>query len=244
MNKIFLIFVLTIIICATAQAQVNEYYVVASPTLTMRSGDSKDDTPVQTLSKNDAVLVLETNPDGLWIVDYNGIKGFVVSKFLKKRSNEGWIAKKYATGDVPDCEISKPQFDKNLENHLKITLNSSSDVLLKLIQIQEKGDVCIRTAYIQSGDILFLKNIPEGKYYLKLAYGKDWRQKKVGTKCTGRFIENAKYEIGNERLNFKLVQLSDRLDIPSYSLTLGSKANETVDKNFNTNHISETEFNN
>jgi hypothetical protein len=115
--------------------------------------------------------------------------------------------------------------------------------MLKLMKKQSDGDVCIRTVFIESGDYTLIKNIPEGKYYLKIAYGKDWREKHIDGKCTGRFIENAQYEIGKERLNYKIVQLSNRVDVPSYSLSLGNRAKEGVDASFNTETISEEEFN-
>ena len=111
------------------------------------------------------------------------------------------------------------------------------------MQIDKSGDKCIRTVFIESGDFTIIKNIPEGKYYLKLAYGTDWREKKVGRKCVGRFIENAQYEIGKERLNYKVISINNRVDTPSYSLSLGVKANKDIDATFNTNSISEAEFN-
>lgn len=242
MNKTFLAFLLSFAIFNSVFAQVSEQYVVASPTLTMRSGDSKEHSTIKTLSKNDAVVVLDTNANGWWNVEYNGTQGFVVSQFLKKRSNDGWLPATYQTGDDLNCDSAKPLIDKNLDNHLKISVNSNSDVVVKLMQINKTADISVRTAFIESGDVLVMKNIPEGKYYLKIAYGNDWREKKVGKKCTGRFIENAVYEIGKERLSFKLVQLSSRLDIPSYSLSLGGKAKQ-ADATFTTTHITEAEFN-
>jgi hypothetical protein len=38
--------------------------------------------------------------------------------------------------------------------------------------------------------------------------------------------------------------MCNRIDIPSYSLLLGMKAKEGVDATFNTNQLSEAEFNN
>jgi hypothetical protein len=244
MAKLFSIVLFFISIINTVSAQISEQYIVAAPTATMRSGEGKQYASVATLSKNDVVQVLKTNTNGWWYVDFNGTEGFVISQFLKKRSNDGWITKKYETGDTPDCDNVKAEYDLNLDNHLKVTVNSNSDVVVKLMKKQTTGDICIRTVYIESSDFTLIKNIPEGKYYLKIAYGLDWRQKKIGGKCIGRFVENAQYEIGQERLNYKIIQMSNRVDIPSYSLTLGNKAKEGVDATFNTNQISEAEFNN
>lgn len=243
MKKLLLIFLLFSSAFCVIIAQNSEQYVVASTTLTMRSGDSKEKSVVATLSKNDAVQILKTDTNGWSHVDFNGTQGYVISQFLKKRSNEGWISRQYQTGDTPQCDTNSATYDTNLDNHLKVTVNSYSDVVLKVMKISKEGDVCIRTVYIESGDFLLIKNIPEGKYYLKIAYGTDWREKKVGGDCVGRFVENAQYELGKERLNYKVIQLGDRLDVPSYSLSLGMKSKPGVDATFNTNQISESEFN-
>lgn len=65
----------------------------------------------------------------------------------------------------------------------------------------------------------------------------------MGGTCVGRFVEDAQYELGKERLNYKVIQLKDRLDIPSYGLSLGMKSKPGVEATFNTNEISEAEFN-
>ncbi|WP_051224412.1 SH3 domain-containing protein [Flavobacterium tegetincola] len=243
MKKYFTLLLFLLSIFLTASAQPAEQYTVASTTATLRSGQGKEFDIVATLSKNEIVRVLKVNDNGWWHVDYNGKDGFIVSQFLKKRSNEGWIPTQYESGDTPQCDNVKPEYDLKLDNHLKVTVNSKTDVVLKLMRSEKAGDVCIRTVYIESNDFLLIKNIPEGKYYLKLAYGTDWRQKNINGKCQGRFTENARYEIGEERLNYKIVQFSTKVDIPSYSLSLGMKAREGIEATFNSNQISEVEFN-
>jgi hypothetical protein len=243
MIKSILTFLFLALVFGSANAQIGEQYIVASPTVSLRSGEGKSFALVATLSKNDVVQVVNTNKNGWWYVDFKGKKGYLIVQFIKKRSNDGWLPKQYETGDTPTCDQVKAEYDTNLDNHLKVTVNSSTDVMLKLMKKQSDGDVCIRTVFIESGDFTLIKNIPEGKYYLKIAYGNDWREKHIDGKCTGRFIENAQYEIGKERLNYKIVQLSNRVDVPSYSLSLGNRAKEGVDASFNTETISEEEFN-
>lgn len=244
MTRLKLILLFSVVSVSVLTAQENEQYTVAAPTASLRSGDGKQEPVLATLSKNEVVQVLKTNTNGWWYVEHNGTRGFVIAQFLKKRSNEGWISRKYESGDTPDCENITAEYDKNLDNHLKVTVNSNSDVVVKLMKKQAEGDLCIRTTYIESNDFAVIRNIPEGKYYLKIAYGNDWRQRKTGGKCTGRFAENARYEIGKQQLNYKIVQLSNRMDIPSYSLTLGNKVQEGVDATFTSENISEAEFNN
>ncbi len=244
MTKLFSLLLFYLILINTSAAQISEQYVVTAPTASLRSGEGKKEPVLATLAKNDVVQVIKTNTNGWWYVDYNGTQGFIIAQFLKKRSDEGWISRKYETGDTPACDNAIAEYDKNLDNHLKVTVNSNSDVVLKLMKKQAAGDLCIRTLFIENNDFTVMKNIPEGKYYLKIAYGTDWRQKKIGGKCIGRFAENAQYEIGKQVLNFKIIQLSNRVDIPSYSLTLGTKATEGISPTFTTDNISETEFNN
>lgn len=244
MTKLFSLLLLYLTLISSTSAQINEQYVVAAPTASLRSGDSKKEPIIATLTKNEVVQVLKINTNGWWYVDYNGQQGFIIAQFLKKRSDEGWISRKYETGDAPACDDAIAEYDKNLDNHLKITVNSNSDVVIKLMKKQAVGDLCIRTLFIENNDFTVINNIPEGKYYLKIAYGTDWRQKKIGGKCTGRFAENAHYEIGKQILNFKIIQLSNRIDIPSYSLTLGTKVTEGTDPTFTTDNISEADFNN
>jgi hypothetical protein len=244
MTKSFFIFIIFTAAFFTSSAQTNEQYIVAAPTASMRSGQGTDYALLATVNKNDIVRVSKVSTNRWWLVDFKGTQGFILAKFLKKRSSDGWISTKYESGATLTCDGDAAEYDFNLDNHLRVTTNTDSDLVLKLMKKQANGSRCIRTVYIESNDFILIKNIPEGKYYLKLAYGKDWRQKKMGEKCEGRFIENATYELGKQQLNYKIVQLSNRIDIPSYALVLGNKAKEGVEATFNTNQISEVEFNN
>ena len=114
MTKAFSIFLLVLSAFTLMQAQDKEQYIVASPTLTMRSGESKDHSIVATLSKNDAVRILKADKNGWWQVDFNGTQGYVISQFLKKRSNDGWIAKQYQSGDTPACDNNTATYDTNV----------------------------------------------------------------------------------------------------------------------------------
>lgn len=131
------------------------------------------------MQQNDLVKLIKKNDKGFWIVEFNGVQGFFPAKFLKKRSLEGWTVTKYGTDDTPTCDKVSPQHDYTMENHLKITVNSDADIVLKLMKKQKDSDVCVRTVYIESYDFMVLKHIPQGKYYLKIAYRNDWKQKKL-----------------------------------------------------------------
>lgn len=164
-------------------------------------------------------------------------------------SYSDWDAKNYETGSSPGCYNFTSRYNKSLNNRLEVRVGYKADVVLKLINI-ESGK-CIRYVYIRGGDIFKIRNIPEGRYYIKIAYGKDWRQKVVNGKCTGKFISNALYKKGNEILDFNKVYEGIRTDgdssyksyeISSYSLKLDVIATDVSDK-FKTIGISEDEFN-
>lgn len=161
-----------------------------------------------------------------------------------------WDAKNYETGSSPGCYNFTPRYKKSLNNRLEIKVGSNTDAVLKLIGLS--AGKCIRYVYIRSRDIYTIRNIPEGKYYLKIAYGKDWRQKIINGKCVGKFVSNALYKKGDEILDFKKVYEGVRKEdgksfrsyqVPSYSLKLDVIATDSSDQ-FKTNVISEDEFNN
>jgi len=161
-----------------------------------------------------------------------------------------WSTTNYTTGNSPSCYNFKPKFDRSINNRLEISVGSNTDAVVKLIDLET--DKCIRYSYIRSDDTYTMRHIPQGKYYVKIAYGKDWRQKITDDKCKGKFIMNALYKKGSEILDFnKIYEGVKTVDgesyrnysIPSYSLKL-----EVVDvdtsSHFQTNAISEDDFNN
>lgn len=241
MKNLFAILLLLLLNIAV-NAQNNEYYVVTSEGQNLRSSDGTEFNVLATLVENAVVKVIDKSEKNYWIVEHNGTKGFFPAKFLKKRSTAGWIPQQYETGDTPICEKVNPQHDYNIENHLKITVNSDTDIVLKLMRRQKEGDVCIRTVFIKSYDFMVIRHIPQGKYYLKIAYGNDWRQKKTGSNCQGMFLENAHYEIGKQQLNFNLIDLGNQVQTPSYALTLGTKVKDNASSTFVSNPISHKEF--
>ena len=160
-----------------------------------------------------------------------------------------WDSKNYETGSNPGCYNFTPRYNKSLNNRLEISVGYKTDVVVKLINIATKK--CIRYVYIRGGDIFKIKNIPEGSYFLKIAYGKDWRQKVINGKCKGKFILNPIYEKGDEILDFKKIYEGIKTDekssyrsyqVSSYSLKLDVITTD-VSQQFQTSGISEDEFN-
>ena len=150
MKKLLLILLL-LAITSLASAQINERYLVNSKTLNMRSGAGKEFEIIATLSMRDEVTVLDKNDNGWWLVDYDGTEGYVFSKILIIDPYFGWDQKSYESGETPECENVDPQYDTKLDNFLRINVNTTTDVVVKLMKKNENDDICIRIVYIITG---------------------------------------------------------------------------------------------
>ena len=243
MKKAFSTFLLLLTLTTIASAQTKEQYLVNSNTLNMRSGAGKEFEVIANLSIGDAVILSEKFDNGWWMVDFEGKQGYVFGQLLKKDPNSGWNKKNYESGETPECENVTPQYDIKLDNYLKVNVGSNTDAVVKLMKKQYGGDVCIRIVFIRSRETYYLKKIPEGNYYLKIAYGSDWRQKIVDQQCYGKFMKNAQYEIGQENLDYNLIHNFDGDQIPSFELSLDVVVSRDTKPTFKSNDISEAEFN-
>jgi hypothetical protein len=251
MKKALLILLL-LTITTLASAQTNEQYIVNSKTLNLRSGAGKEYEVIKTLSMGDTLSLIQKYSNNWWEVDFNGIKGYVHSSLLKIDPYSGWEKKNYQSGVTPDCENITPKYDYNLDNYLRINVGSGTDVVVKLMKKGYNEDECIRIVYVRSGETYDIKNIPEGRYYLKIAYGTDYRKKIIDNICHVKFMKNAQYEKGREILDFYKIKQPNQIigndiyenwSIPSFELSLDVIVTKVAQSKFKSNAISETEFN-
>jgi hypothetical protein len=129
-----------------------------------------------------------------------------------------WAATDYHTGDIPGCSVFVPRYDFDLNNSLHISVGKQSDAVIKLVN--QATHKCIRYIYMKSGATFEIRNIPQGKYYLKTAYGNTWMEKKTGDDCVGMFAENSVYIDNRELLDFGLTYTANGYRTPSYTLIL------------------------
>lgn len=223
--------------------KIGEIYIVNTQTLKIRSAANKTASILGNLKYGDEVKLLNSNNENWWLIQDGEIEGFVFSQFLKLDPNTGWNKKHYESGETPDCENVDPQYDYKIDNYLKVNVGSNTDVVIKLMKKQYDGDICIRIVFVRNNETYFLKNIPEGIYYLKIAYGKDWRQKIVDQHCYGKFMKNAQYEIGKDKLDFNIINSYNRTQVPSFELSLNVIVTRETIPSFKSNDISEAEFN-
>ncbi len=133
-----------------------------------------------------------------------------------------WEKKTYKSGATPKSFNFKGKFDYKLDNYLKIKVGKNTEVVVKLYKMgqTEKDDELVRVTYINTNTTQFIRNIPEGEYFLKIAYGKQWVETMKNGKRFGTFSKNALYEKGKQILDFNTVKTSKGINVPSYNLSL------------------------
>jgi hypothetical protein len=259
MKKTLLIVKLALFIFAnTAFSQAPTTAYVNSPTVNVRYGPSVSNEAICSLKKGTKVEITgqaeKDEKNRFWypvdFEDENGnfrSDGWIIGQFLEIQSAEGWDKTTNYTGSMPDCSNINPNYDYSMQNKLVINVQGNTDCIVKLYN---RSDVCIRIAYIRSGDTYNMQNIPEGIYYLKIAYGNDYRKKVYYGNCYVKFMKNAQYKIGEQELDFRK-KYSTKYEygneyrvtsFPSYSLSLS--VINSYGNHLDTDVISEDEFNN
>jgi hypothetical protein len=155
--------------------------------------------------------------------------------------SDGWEEKGMKNGLMPSCYNFKPKTDKSIDNNLEINVGGGTDVVIKLMNV--KSEKCIRYVFINSGSSYQIRNIPEGIYYLKIAYGKEWLSKIENNQCIGKFIRSPMYEKGEDIMDFTIQRTYDGYSIPSFRLSL-DVISSNLSNSFSSHNISETDFNN
>lgn len=141
---------------------------------------------------------------------------------------------------MPSCFNFKPKQAKSIDNYLDINVGGGTDVVVKLMNYET--DKAVRYVFVNSKSSYRIKHIPQGKYYLKIAYGKNWISKVENGQCIGRFLSGAMYEKGEDVLDYNFTKTSDGYQIPSFSLSLDVIASEKSNS-FESQNISENDFN-
>jgi hypothetical protein len=241
MKKIILIFFLAFLLSSISRAQ---YIYETKVESNLRDSTSTNSKIITKIPKGGIVNALLDYDNGWWLVKYKQYEGYVFSKNLIRH---------YLSGDEPECYNINKEYDTSIDNYLKINVGENTDVAVKLMKYNSQVETCIRTAYIRAGEFFDLKNIPQGQYYLKIAYGKNFRKYIIDDQCIMRFENNALYEKGTDILDFDKKKLPNKFingdeyenwDIPSFELKLDVViTNSKKGKSFKSSNISEIEFN-
>jgi hypothetical protein len=127
-----------------------------------------------------------------------------------------------------------------VENYLNVIVGGGTDVVIKLMNLQT--NICTRYVFVNSNSSFRISNIPEGQYYLKIAYGKQWFSRVSDRVCIGKFTSATLYEKAEEILDFRLIQEPDGYSIPSYEVSL-DVVSSGIQNSLSSDEISEEEFN-
>lgn len=151
--------------------------------------------------------------------------------------DEGW----YIPKDKPSGELPKEYGVKNKygqqDNYFDIQIGPGCDVAVKIVDAST--DKTIRYVFVPENTTQNIQMIPQGKYYLKLAYGKDWMEFDNGDgTLSGKFTRDVSYDKSISIYDFGKKNSSS---IASYILKINIK-NSQVHNNFKTVSISEADF--
>ncbi|MCK9404099.1 MAG: tetratricopeptide repeat protein [Chitinophagaceae bacterium] len=163
-------------------------------------------------------------------------KGYNVPEYKVNKCTPQIVS--LANGELTGCNT--PRYNKGLDNKLLIEVGGNASVVVKLIEI--KTQRCIRYVFINKSTSYAIRNIPEGKYYLKIAYGDDWSIMQDQPNCSGRFTKNALFKKGEDILDYSLVYSRNKYQIPSFSLKLDIIISDDKTNTFNTGKIDENDF--
>lgn len=122
------------------------------------------------------------------------------------------------------------------DNYFDINVGEGENVALKIIDLSD--DRCIRYIFVSENSSITVSQIPQGKYYLKIAYGYDWMEKMEGDLTHGKFTRSCYYEKSVDIFDFGKKNSQQTI---SYILNINVQ-NGDVNSNFNTKRINETEF--
>lgn len=253
MKKTFFTLFFLLLLISSINAHAQDSYVVNTPNLNVRTEPNSKAEIIGKLFFGDVVSVINSDNFEWWKISYYGTEGYVAAKFLitleESEKYKDWSKESASTGDKPECENIIPQYDNSLDNELLVHVGNNTDVVVKLMTYYGN---CIRIVYIKAGDSYSIKNIPEGQYYLKIAYGSDFRKFTQDGQCIVKFMRDPSYEKGVETLDFYKIRKPNTVEgdyeyknweIPSFELSLNVVYTKNSFKSFHSNKISETEFN-
>lgn len=150
---------------------------------------------------------------------------------------QGWEFYNPDGGQFEESMGVKPIYGLQ-DNYFDIAVGQGFSVAIKIVSLEEHK--CIRYVFVPEGQTVTVNEIPQGKYYLKLAYGNDWMIKNEGNHTLGRFSMNAFYAKSTNIFDFGM---KNSTRIVNYKLEI-NVVNGSAKNNFQTVVINETEFEN
>lgn len=157
------------------------------------------------------------------------------SEYQEQLMRDGWTHE-----ELTDTELGveygvRPVFGIQ-DNYFDITMGEGYSVAVKIVDANTNN--CIRYAIVLENSTTTVTQIPQGLYYLKLAYGKDWMELHTDSMILGKFTRNAFYERSREYYDFGKKNSQEEVN---YELRINVR-DATGMNNFETTPISEEDF--
>lgn len=135
--------------------------------------------------------------------------------------------------------FGRGRFDNESLSKLTILNYSNNDAVVLLCT---QSNHVIRNIFVKQGDNYIMRNIPEGKYVVKIMYGKSWNKEKYnGTSFPkGGFMKNVSFSKTeeNDLFDYTFERDYEGIRYPTYSLTLHKVQNG----NLQMENISQSDF--
>ena len=152
----------------------------------------------------------------------------------QKLLDAGW------TVETPDEELSEeygisPVYGIQ-DNYFDIAMGSGCNVAVKIMDL--RTDKCILYVYVAENSPTTVQEIPQGVYYLKLAYGYDWMEYENEGEKIGKFTRNVSYERSQDTFDFGVKNSKDEVN---YRLEI-NVVDSKLENNFLATPIDEEEF--
>ncbi len=160
----------------------------------------------------------------------------VITANQQKLLDEGWNSNKGSKSRDISSEYGIAPIYGIQDNYFDVKMGVGSDLVLKIIDLSKNK--CIRYIYVQENSEYTISQIPQGKYKLLIAYGKNWMTMQNNGQALGKFADNVYYEQSLDIFDFGK---KNTRDLINYSLEINVKWNEQK-TNFNTEEISEEDF--
>lgn len=157
------------------------------------------------------------------------------SEYQEQLMRDGWTYKELSDSELGEEYGVKPIYGIQ-DNYFDITMGEGYNVAVKIVDVTTNKS--IRYAIVPENSTTTVTQIPQGKYFLKLAYGKDWMELETDSITIGKFTKNAFYERSREYYDFGK---KNSLEEVNYDLRINVRE-ETGMNNFETTPISEEEF--
>lgn len=157
------------------------------------------------------------------------------SEYQEKLMRDGWTFETLSDSELGEEYGFKPIYGLQ-DNYFDITMGEGYNVAIKIMDATT--DRCIRYAVVSEQSTTTISQIPQGRYYLKLAYGQDWMELSTDSMIIGKFTRNAFYERSRQIYDFGK---KNSLEQVNYDLRINVEDVSGMN-NFETTPISEEEF--